>query len=37
MICISAHPRAENLEEQHHNVQLAHTQFLLDLPWLLIE
>jgi hypothetical protein len=29
MICISAHPEAENLEEQHHNAQHAHTPFCL--------
>jgi hypothetical protein len=37
MICISAHPEAEKLEEQHHNAQHAHTSFLLALPWLLFE
>jgi hypothetical protein len=37
MICISAHPDAEKLEEQHHNAQHAHTLFSLALPWLLFE
>jgi hypothetical protein len=37
MICIAAHPEAEKPEEQHHNAQHAHTQFLLALPWLLFE
>jgi ribonuclease I len=39
-ICISAHPEAEKLEEQHHNAQHAHTpffRFLLALHWLLFE
>jgi hypothetical protein len=31
MICISAHPEAEKLEEQHHSAQHAHTPFLLVL------
>jgi hypothetical protein len=31
MICISAHPEAEKLEEQHHNAQYAHTSFLTGL------
>jgi hypothetical protein len=29
VICISAHPEVEKLEEQRHNAQHAHTQFLL--------
>jgi hypothetical protein len=29
---ISAHPKAEKPEEQHHNAQYAHTQFLLACP-----
>jgi hypothetical protein len=29
IIRISAHPAAEKPEEQHHNAQHAHTQFLL--------
>jgi hypothetical protein len=37
MICISAHPEAEKLEEQHHNAQYAHTSFLLALHWLIFE
>jgi hypothetical protein len=37
MICISAHPEAEKLEEQHRNAQHAHTVFLLALHWLLFE
>jgi hypothetical protein len=37
MICISAHPEAEKLEEQLHNTQHAHTPFLLALHWLLFE
>jgi hypothetical protein len=37
MICISAHPEAEKLEEQHHNAQHANTSFLLALHWLLSE
>jgi hypothetical protein len=36
MICLSAHPEAEKLEEQHHNAQHAHTPFLLAAShWLL--
>jgi hypothetical protein len=37
MICISAHPEAEKLKEQHHTAQHAHTQILLALHWLLFE
>jgi hypothetical protein len=29
IIRISAHPEAEKPEEQHHNAQHTHTQFLL--------
>jgi hypothetical protein len=37
MICISAHPEAEKLEEQHHNAQHERSQFLLALNFLLFE
>jgi hypothetical protein len=37
VICVSAHPEAEKLEEQHRNAQHAHTPFLLALHWLLFE
>jgi hypothetical protein len=37
MICTSAHPEAEKLEEQHHNARHAHTRFLLAMHWLLFE
>jgi hypothetical protein len=35
MIHTSVHLKAEKLEEQHHNVQHANTQFLLALPLML--
>jgi hypothetical protein len=37
IIRISAQPEAGKQEEQHHNAQHAHTQFLLALNWLLFE
>jgi hypothetical protein len=37
IICISAHPEAEKLEEQHHNAQHAHTPVLLAFHGLFFE
>jgi hypothetical protein len=34
IICITAHPEAEKLEEQHHNAHCAHTQFSVALATL---